>query len=55
MLNGKDTDDKSVSILEIKSKETLQDLSEISTQLINKAGLMETKEKLKHSKIIVDK
>jgi hypothetical protein len=46
-LNGKETDDKSVSILEIVSKETLQELSEISVQLLTKAGLMEMNEKLK--------
>lgn len=45
-LNGKEIDDKSVSILEIVSKETLQELSEISIQLLTKAGLMEMNEKL---------
>lgn len=46
-LNGKETDDKSVSILEIVPKETLQELGEISAQLLNKAGLSEMNEKLK--------
>jgi hypothetical protein len=46
-LNGKETDDKSISILEIVSKDTLQELSEISQQLLTKAGLMEMNEKLK--------
>jgi hypothetical protein len=46
-LNGKETEDKSVSILEIVSKETMQELSEISIQLLNKAGLTEMNEKLK--------
>jgi len=46
-LNGKDTDDKSISILDSLSKETLQELGEISTQMLNKAGLTEMNEKLK--------
>lgn len=46
-LNGKETDDKSVGILEIVPKETLEELAEIATQLLNKAGLTEMNEKLK--------
>lgn len=46
-LNGKETDDKSVSILESAPKETLQELAEIAGQLLNKAGLAEMNEKLK--------
>lgn len=46
-LNGKETDDKSVSILEIVPKETLQEIGEIAAQLLNKAGLSEMNEKLK--------
>lgn len=46
-LNGKETDDKSVSILEIVPKETLQELGEIALQLLSKAGLTEMNEKLK--------
>ena len=46
-LNGKDTDDKTVSVLDIVSKETLQELSAIASELLNKAGLTEMNEKLK--------
>lgn len=46
-LNGKESDDKSVSILEIVPKETLQEIGEIAMQLLNKAGLSEMNEKLK--------
>ena len=46
-LNGKETDDKSVSILEIVPKETLEELGAIAGQLLNKAGLTEMNEKLK--------
>lgn len=46
-LNGKETDDKSVGILEIVPKETLQEIGEITSQLLNKAGLTEMNEKLK--------
>ncbi len=46
-LNGKETDDKSVSILETVPKETLQELGEIAEQLLNKAGLTAMNEKLK--------
>lgn len=46
-LNGKETDDKSVSILEIVPKETLEELGAIANQLLNKAGLTEMNEKLK--------
>ena len=46
-LNGKETDDKSVSILDIVPKESLQELAAISVELLNKAGLSEMNEKLK--------
>lgn len=46
-LNGKDSEDKSVSVLDTVPKETLQELGEIAAQLLNKAGLTETNEKLK--------
>lgn len=46
-LHGKEADDKSVSILEMVSEETLEELSGISTQLLEKAGLVEMNEKLK--------
>lgn len=46
-LNGKESDDKSVSVLDTVPKETLQELSEIAGQLLNKAGLTEMNEKLK--------
>jgi hypothetical protein len=46
-LNGKETDDKSISVLDTVSKETLQELSDIAVQLLNKAGLTEMNDKLK--------
>lgn len=46
-LNGKDSDDKSVSVLDTVPKESLQELSEIAGQLLGKAGLTEMNEKLK--------
>lgn len=46
-LNGKDSDDKSVSVLDTVPKESLQELSEIAGQLLGKAGLSEMNEKLK--------
>lgn len=46
-INGKETDDKSVSVLDAVSKETLQELGEIGGQLLQKAGLTEMNEKLK--------
>lgn len=46
-LNGKENDDKSASVLDTVPKETLQELSEIAGQLLNKAGLTEMNEKLK--------
>ncbi len=46
-LNGREADDKSVGVLDIVSRETLQELSEIAGQLLNKAGLTEMNEKLK--------
>jgi len=46
-INGKDSEDKSISVLETIPKETLQELGEIAAQLLNKAGLSEMNEKLK--------
>jgi hypothetical protein len=46
-LNAKETDEKSVSILDIVSGETLKELAELSAELLNKAGLSELNEKLK--------
>jgi hypothetical protein len=46
-LNGKENDDKSISVLDIVPKETLQELSEIAVELLSKAGLTEMNEKLK--------
>lgn len=46
-INGKDSEDKSISILETIPRETLQELGEIAAQLLNKAGLSEMNEKLK--------
>lgn len=46
-LNGKETDDKSISILDSLPKETLQELGSISSELLHKAGLTEMNEKLK--------
>lgn len=46
-LNGKETDDKSISVLDIVAPETLQQLGEISGQLLDKAGLAEMNDKLK--------
>lgn len=46
-LNGKESDDKSISILDIVAPETLQQLGEISDQLLHKAGLSEMNDKLK--------
>ncbi|MBI1342407.1 MAG: hypothetical protein GC171_05670 [Terrimonas sp.] len=46
-LNGKETDDKSVSILETIPKEILEELGGIAAELLNKAGLTEMNEKLK--------
>lgn len=46
-LNEKDTNDKTVSILDTVSKETLLELGEIARQLLQKAGLTEMNEKLK--------
>lgn len=46
-LNGKETEDKSVSILEIILKEDLKELGGIATELLNKAGLADMNEKLK--------
>jgi hypothetical protein len=46
-LNGKESEDKSVSVLDTVPKETLQELGEIAGQLLNKAGLTEMNEKLK--------
>lgn len=46
-LNGKESDDKSISVLDIVAPETLQQLGEISGQLLHKAGLSEMNDKLK--------
>ncbi|HXB42742.1 MAG TPA: hypothetical protein VNV85_01730 [Puia sp.] len=46
-LNFKETDEKSVSILDIVSGETLKELAALSAELLNKAGLSEMNEKLK--------
>lgn len=46
-LNGKDSEDKSISVLDTVPKETLDDLGEIASQLLHKAGLTEMNEKLK--------
>lgn len=46
-LNGKESDDKSISVLDIVAPETLQQLGEISGQLLHKAGLAEMNDKLK--------
>jgi len=45
-LNGKEPDDKAVSILDIIPKESLQELGTIATELLNKSGLSEMNEKL---------
>jgi hypothetical protein len=44
---GKESEDKSISVLETIPKETLQEIGEIAVQLLNKAGLSEMNEKLK--------
>lgn len=46
-INGKESEDKSISVLESIPKETLQEIWEIAVQLLNKAGLSEMNEKLK--------
>ena len=46
-LNGKESDDKSIGVLDIVAPETLQQLGDISTQLLHKAGLAEMNDKLK--------
>ena len=46
-LHGKDSEDKSVSMLEIVPKETLEHLGEIANQLLAKSGLTDMNEKLK--------
>jgi hypothetical protein len=45
-LNGNQTDDKSTNILDTVPKEILEELREISMQLLSKAGLTEMNEKL---------
>lgn len=45
-LSGKETEDKSLSVLDIITKETFQELGEISSQLLHKAGLNELNDKL---------
>lgn len=46
-INGKESEDKSLSVLETIPKETLQEIGDIAVQLLNKAGLAEMNEKLK--------
>jgi len=46
-LNGKEPDDKAVSILDIIPKESLQELGAIAAELLNKSGLSEMNEKLR--------
>lgn len=46
-INGKDSEDKSISVLESIPKEALQEIGEIAVQLLSKAGLSEMNEKLK--------
>lgn len=46
-INGKESEDRSISVLENIPKETLQEIGEIAVQLLNKAGLSEMNEKLK--------
>jgi hypothetical protein len=46
-LNAKETDDKSLSILDIVSKETFAELGALANELLEKAGLAEMNEKLK--------
>jgi hypothetical protein len=46
-LKAKEQDDKSVSILDIIPKESLQELGAIATELLNKSGLSEMNEKLR--------
>jgi len=46
-LNTKEGDEKTMSILDIVSPETLKELTVLSTELLNKAGLAEMNEKLK--------
>ena len=46
-LHGKDTEDKSVNILDIIQPEVLQELGAIAIELLDKSGLAEMNEKLK--------
>jgi len=46
-LNGKDTDDKTVNLLEIINGESSQELKEVAVELLDKAGLTEMNEKLR--------
>jgi len=46
-LRGKDTEDKSVNILDIIQPEVLQELGAIAIELLDKPGLAEMNEKLK--------
>jgi hypothetical protein len=46
-LKAKETDEKVLSILDIVSKESLDELTSIGIQLLDKAGLLEMDEKLK--------
>ena len=45
-LSVKDPDDKAGNVLDIVSKEILQELQELPTELLNKAGLTEMNQKL---------
>lgn len=46
-LNGKDMDDKTINILDIIPAESIAELKEVATDLLNKAGLTEMNEKLR--------
>lgn len=46
-LNSSEMDEESVGVLEIVSKETREELSQIAAQLLNMAGLSEMNERLK--------
>ena len=46
-IHGKDADEKSQAFFESASKDILKELSDIGSDLLNKAGLAEMNEKLK--------
>ncbi|MES1226164.1 MAG: hypothetical protein ABUT20_62390 [Bacteroidota bacterium] len=50
-LNTKETDEKMFILLDTVSKETLKEISEIPSELLDKAGLTEMNERLKSFKI----